>query len=345
MDALTRLALGGGSGPVQGSRDIVRAGFCSHRWQGVPWFDVFYCSVPDAGERRALLQWKQAHGLTHVTLAPRYQYDVITQVRPELGPRDLTWFQFTAYLEEVLNAGLFPIVPIIADLPTSAIYDGRLRDGCQALQSYAPFLWVHDDWEDVLGGGRDRPDIDTAILTMRDSLGDAAKILIHTRPTDDDGSDGHFTAARQDEDEQGWWDTPAGLECDGVFQETRHGANGPSYSDDPMVNQPYDPTNRPTWLGRWIEGIERFAAPGSVNYFGNVVRTQVMPFDDPNDPGTHVAPDWFSRPRKRGRPVCVAYENVHYEFARGLVSDERVARVTALYRHAGTTMFGGLGGA
>lgn len=324
-------------------------GFCSHRWKGEPWFDPFLGSLSDKGERRDLLQWKRSQGQSGVVLAPRYAYPPITNHPRHLQgrPEGMSDREFVALIEEVIDAGMFAWLYLIGDLPPAAIYDGRLAHMAQLVAPYAASIYGGYEWEPSRTGswGTSKQNSD-AILVLREHLGDRALLFLHTRPAENDAADGRATAAsfpwESDDpsglsedgkggDEIGWWYSPAGLETDIFAFQTRHGSWGPSSTLDVLIN------NEPTWLYTLIEDAERFLPDGTMNYFGHPVRTRAIPKAD------KIAPDWFARPRRRGRPTLCMMEDVPVEFSRGQVSDEWVRRKDAVIVRTGVTSWGCMG--
>lgn len=323
----------------------LRASFCSHRWQGAPFFDPFYCSITDAGERRALLQFKRAHGVNAVVLAPRYAYAPITNASG-LRARDMSWSEFLPFVEEVVAAGLFPHTYLIGDRPPAAVDNGELKAACSAMRHLAAVGYFATEWENSRTGVWTSKQVSDGVLRMRAWLGDDALLVVHGAPGHD--VDARLTGASwpveaddpAEGDEPGWWYTEAGLETDIWDWQSRHGALGPA---DTL--EPFSPDGtRETWLFRLIEGAERFLPSGTINYFGDPVRTKVLP-DPPRAPvhpdaHPHIAPDWFAAPRRRGRPVLCAFEDVPYEYSRGQVTEAHVAAVNAVIRRTGLTSLG-----
>lgn len=320
-----------GPNPTREERMAYRASFCTHNdRRGRPVFDVFYPSLPP-DERREWLEDKAALGLTHIVLCRKYGYPRYTDwMKKQFGVtwegRDVPQDEFQALLREVLDAGFFPIVWLPFDedqAGMNAIYDGRMEAELLALVPLAHRLGgVVPAWE-TPGAWRSKANIDASLL-MRRILGPAAVLVLHGR--DNERFTGASWPVEADDpahgDEAGWWRL---TEYDVFFWESRHGADGPSYSDgDP------DPDSE-TWLGRFLEGFERFAPDGTyMPALGRYVR-------EPDIHGRR-APDWFHG--SKIRPLCVPFELQEYEDVTDQVPDARIAYTANQLESYGVTAFG-----
>lgn len=337
---------GDGVQPVPGDRMNFRASMCSTRdGAGVVVFDpIYFGTAWVAGWRDridACLDDKRRRGITAVLLAVQGGY------RDYLNGET---FDFHANPSElnllaryVRDRGFVPIIMVgTADGGTDReIYDGTMQRVCDALKELATSAWFCAGYEQNMdrGGGYTAKNMDDALLLMRRRLGPDAKLLLWLQPNRCTpasywGSD--FTAkphapipirwigtpprdgAWIDADdpyegqEQGAFYVSGGLEIDGVWYQTPHGADGPSYVGGGPGT---DGHGQPRYIDRVIECCDRFlprgtpmpGAAGHIDGSGHV-HGPVCP--------SWSAPDWFARERPRGRPVFIVGETVPYEYIR-----------------------------
>lgn len=347
-----------GTGPRAG-RLPLGASFATHNdRQGVPVFDPFWSGLP-AERRGTWLEDKRARRLTHILLSRKWNYDRYTAQTGFAGGF-ITTAEFNARIEEAYRGGLWPLVwlPFDDDAAGQAsVYDGRME---AELRSLLPVIdkiaAVSPMWE-APGAWTAKAIADAGALSRR-ILGPNVLLILHGRdnerftgasykgiievgepvPTglsgrvffdEDEGRNRVYLTEADDPsggDEIGWWFVAGADQYDIFAWESRHGPDGPTYSDGVL-----DP-NSGTWLGRFLEGWERFAPAGTfMPALGRAVRTNC---------GPRCPPDWFSRGRARGRPMLSPFELQEYEDVLDVVPDSRIDHVANLLAGLGVTHFG-----
>jgi hypothetical protein len=239
------------------------------------------------------------------------------------------------------------------------IYDGtmaRLLDATAHLASQAWYCAGYEQDLDRGGGYSARQQHDAAHL-MRAHVGDDGLLLLWLQPTrctmasywgsnknakptppawnpvelrwkqsDSDPNEGAWVEADDPAEggEQEAWYTDGCLEIDGLWYQTDHGSQGPSYAT-PGGQPGLDGYGQPHYFDRLIEICDRFLArgtpmPGALGF----IDTSGYTHGSGQAPSLASAPDWFHAPRERGRPVLGVGETVPYEYWKDACCDEAV---------------------
>lgn len=357
-------------------REDICASYCSHRDQRneVVFDPVYFGKLWDIGDRERIdgcLEIKRFMGVNTVMIAVQGAYGDYLGGGFDFKTRPQVFADLCLY---IIEAGFTPICMVgTADSGTHVeIYDGTMSRICQALAPYADKCWFCAGYEQDLdrGGGYNTRQMDDALLLMRDILGTEALLMIWLQPNrctpaDYWGSDkNHKPSAPDwnptelywktsdsnpnegawlekdgpyDGDEQGAYYRSGGLEIDGIFYQTDHGSNGPSYtSGGPGL----DAHGQPRYKDRLIECADRFlprgvpmpGAKGHIDGSGITHTSDVCP--------STPAPDWFASGRERGRPLFIVGETVPYEYIRNQCSDEAVRECVKLCESIGLPLAG-----
>lgn len=319
-------------------------------------FDPFWSSLPES-RRSEWLEDKIARGLTHLVLSRAYRYPRYEARTGFAGSDGLDGATLAARVHEAYQGGLWSIVWLYDDDADgqAAVYDGRMRAMAEALVSVADELGgVVPAWE-TAGAWSARAQADAGQL-LHDMLGvRGVPIILHGRDNErctgasfrgygtqaqipagmiwipDPKKPGYGSFVESDDpsrgDEAGWWYVPGADKYTDFFWESRHGSDGPSYSDGNA-----DPDGG-TWLGRCVECWERFAPPGThMPALGRDVRTPDM--------HGRTAPDWFAAPRAGGRVRFTPFELEEYEDVTDEIPDARITHVADRLLSFGFTRFG-----
>lgn len=339
-----------------------RSSFCSHRdADGEPVFDPVYFGVMwkrgDLASIDGMLETKRELGLTAIILCVQGSYG--SYLGGESFDFRSDPDSFGDLCGHVLARGFTPIILVgTADGGTwREIYDGTMARVLDAVKDLAGEAWFCAGYEQDLdrGGGYSARQMDDALRLMRDRLGPEALLLLWLQPqrctpasywgsnkdakptppdwnpvelkwitSDSDPNEGAWIEADDPYggDEQGAYYMSAGKEIDGLFFQTAHGNDGPSYPEGGAVGT--DGHGQPRWIDRVIECADRFLAPGTpmpgakgfIDSSGITHTSGVAP--------STSAPDWFASERARGRVRFIIGETVAYEYLRNQCCDEAV---------------------
>lgn len=357
-------------------RLTMRGSYCSHRdHNNQVVFDPIYFGVCwDKGDLSNIdrcLDVKRELGANAVQLCVQggyggYMHGATYDFRQR--PDD-----YAALCHYIVASGFIPVVLVgTADGGTwHEIYNGTMLRILDRLTDIADRGWFCAGYEQDLdrGGGYSAHQIDDALWLMRDTLGEAALLMLWLQPnrctpasywgsnpqqkptppdwnpvelqwitSDSNPAEGAWIEADDpyDGDEQGAYYKSAGKEIDGLWYQTPHGNDGPSY----VTGGPgLDAHGQPRYLDRVIECADRFLQPGTpmpgaagfIDGSG-YVHGSVAP--------SYPAPDWFHEYRERGRPVFIVGETVPYEYTRDACSDDAVAACSRLMESVGLPVQG-----
>lgn len=361
-ETFTRIATEGEETLPPADRKSFRSSFCSHRDDhGEPMFDPVYFGVMwkrgDLPSIDAMLETKRELGLTACILCVQGSYgNYLGGESFDFRSDPEVYGDLCRY---VRDRGFTPIILVgTADGGTwKEIYDGTMARVLDAVADLAPDAWYCAGYEQDLdrGGGYSARQMDDALRLMRDRLGPEALLLLWLQPnrctpasywgsdknhkptppdwnpvelkwitSESDPNEGAWIEADDPYggDEQGAYYMSAGKEIDGLFYQTDHGSNGPSYPEGGSVG--VDGHGQPRWIDRVIECADRFLAPGTpmpgaqghIDGSGITHTSDVCP--------SASAPDWFASERARGRVLFIIGETVAYEYLRGQCCDEAV---------------------
>jgi len=344
-----------------GDRRTMRASYCSHRDHlGAPVFDAIYFGVywalGDRSRLDACLQVKRQLGADAVQLCvqggyPGYLNGATFDFRGNVS-------EYAKLCDYVAGQGFIPIIMVCtADGGThQEIYNGQMARTLDATAHLAKQSWYCGgyEWNLDRGGAFSARQQHDAMLLMRKQLGDDALLLLWlqplrctmgaywgsnpqakpSRPSWNPGelvwnwNDAHTEGAWIEADdparggEQEAWYIEGGLEVDGLWYQTDHGANAPSYAS-PGQQPGLDAYGQPRYFDRLIEICDRFLPPGTPMP-GAQGFTDSSGYTHSGTAPSHSAPDWFHQPRRRGRPVLCVGETVPYEYTRDQCCDEAV---------------------
>src|SRR5215471_3875402 len=354
------------------------ASYCSHRDQlGEVVFDPIYFGClwaeQDRARINACLDIKRAMGVNAIQLAvqggyPGYWNGQTFDFRSDPS-------EYGELCTYIRDQGFTPVILVAtADGGTHReIYDGTMQRVLEAVRELAGVAWFCAGYEQNLdrGGAYSARQQHDAALLMRRVLGDDALLLLwlqplrctiaaywgsnkNAKPTTPDWNPTELkwvtNASNPDEGawieatdpagggEQEAWYIEGGAEIDGLWYQTDHGLNGPSYAD-PGGTPGLDGYGQPRYFDRLIEVCDRFLAPGTpmpgalgfIDSSG-FTHTGVCP--------SHAAPDWFHSYRARGRPLLIAGETVPYEYTRDHCCDEAVQECCERLDSFGVTVHG-----
>jgi hypothetical protein len=350
----------GPSGPLD--RRTMKASYCSHRDQnGEVVFDPIYFGVywgrNDRARLDACLQVKRQLGANAVQLCvqggyPGYMAGATYDYRGNPS-------EYGRLCTYVRDAGFTPVILLAtADGGTHAeIYNGQMQRILDATAHLAKDAWYCAGYEQNLdrGGAFSARQQHDAALLIRQTVGEDGLILLwlqpmrctmgaywgstkSQKPSRPDWNPGElvWTTSESNPNEGAWieaddparggeqeaWYIEGGLEIDGLWYQTDHGANGPAYAT-PGGTPGLDAFGQPRYFDRLIEICDRFLPPGTpmpaaqgfIDSSG-YTHTGTAP--------SHSAPDWFHQERRRGRPVLCVGETVPYEYTRGQCCEEAV---------------------
>jgi len=229
----------------RGLRSDIRANFCGAKdGQGRVMFDVFYISLSDA-DREDWRKQKASAGLTHILLCPNAGYP-----GSPIPSRDLRGQPaiFAGYVEEVVNAGFFPIIFMTTgDTGTAADMDIYWPNLAAVLQPYQESLIVVPGFEVVgPGGGWTSKELSDSLQLLKQLLPNAM-LGVHLQP---ERASGASNPLESDDpwqgDEPGFWRSHGGELVDVFLYQTGHGSS--ILSD--------------AWQERWIEVRDRLGVGG-----------------------------------------------------------------------------------
>jgi len=372
------LASGAKTSPSPRPRDrrAFRASYCSHRDDtGDVVFDPIYFGVLWAEGNRAridrCLETKRAMGVDAIQLCVQGGYPGYWQGKTfDFRGNPQRYGDLCRYIR---NAGFTPIILVsTADGGTSVeIYDGTMRNVLKAVKDLARDAWFCHGYEVNAdrGGGFTAKQTDDAIALEREVLGPDALILLWLQPgrctpATYYGSDPYHQPASSvplkwigsatsgawieaddpyEGDEQGAYYKAHGVDIDGLWYQTPHGLDGPSYAD-PSGAPGLDAWGQPRYLDRVIEIADRFLPPGTPmpgalghksddGHGGYVLHTSSVA------PSIH-APYWFHEPRARGPVLLCVGETVPYEYMRDACCDEAVSVCCETLESVGVTVHG-----
>jgi hypothetical protein len=348
------------AGPLD--RRTMKASYCSHRdHEGAVVFDPIYFGLywgrNDRARLDACLRVKRQLGANAVQLCVQGGYgDYMAGATFDYRGNPAEYGRLCTY---VRDEGFTPVILVgTADGYThTAIYDGSMARVLDATAHLAGDAWYCSGYEVDMdrGGGYTAKETDDAIALMRAHTGADALLLLwlqpnrctaasyygsskHSKPqpwrpdvqlrwigTDTEGAwieaDDPYEG-----DEQGAWYRSHGGEIDGLWYQTPHGADGPSYPS-PGGQPGLDPHGKPRYWDRLIEICDRFLPPGTpMPAAEGFIDTSNLTHTSGTAPSLHGAPDWFASPRPRPRPVLCVGETVPYEYSRDQCCDEAVVR-------------------
>src|SRR4030095_4104104 len=348
------------AGPLD--RRTMKASYCSHRDdEGDVVFDPIYFGVwwqRGARDRLdACLKVKRQLGVNAIQLCVQGGYgDYMDGATYDFrGDPD----EDGRLRNSVRDEGFTPVILVpTADGGTHVeIYDGTMQRVLEATAHLAKDAWYCAGYEQNLdrGGAYSARQQHDAALLIRRIVGDDGLILSwlqplrctmgaywgndkNHKPSPPDWNPGElvWTTSASNPDEGAWieaddpagggeqeaWYLEGGLELDGLWYQTDHGANGPAYAT-PGGTPGLTGYGQPRYFDRLIEIADRFLPPGTpmpgANGFidaSGYTHTGTCP--------SHSAPDWFHQSRTRGRPGLCGGETVPYEYTRGQCCDEAV---------------------
>src|SRR5262245_45550645 len=359
-------------------RRTMRASYCSHRDSyGDVVFDPIYFGVLWTQNNRArimdCLATKRVLGVDAIQLCvqggyPGYWNGQTFDFRNQ--PQ-----QYADLCTYIRDAGFTPVILVAtADGGTHVeIYNGQMQRVLEATAHLAKDAWYCAGYEQNLdrGGAYSARQQHDAALLMRRVLGDDALLLLwlqplrctmaaywgsnqSAKPSRPDWNPGEliWVTSESNPNEGAWieaddpagggeqeaWYVQGGAEIDGLWYQTDHGVNGPSYAQ-PGGTPGLDSHGQPRYYDRLIEICDRFLAPGTPmpgaqGFIDSSGYTHggVCP--------SHSAPDWFHSERRRGRPVLAVGETVPYEYTRDSCCDEAVEECTTALTSLGITAHG-----
>ena len=351
-----------GPAPGPRDRRTMKASYCSHRDHvGEVVFDPIYFGVCwDVGAYERLdrcCATKRALGVDAIQLCVQGGYgDYRDGATFDFRQRPEVYGELCTY---VRDQGFTPIILVgTADGGTHVeIYNGQMARTLDATAHLAADSWYCAGYEQNLdrGGAYSARQQHDAALLIRDRIGEDGLILLWLQPlrctmgaywgsnknakpstpdwnptelkwvtSESNPQDGAWIEVNDPAGggEQEAWYIEGGLEVDGLFYQTDHGVNSPSYVT-PGGTPGLDGHGQPRYFDRLIEVADRFLAPGTPmpgadGFIDSSGYTHggVCP--------SHRAPDWFHQPRTRGRPVLVLGETCPYEYSRDQCCDEAV---------------------
>jgi len=347
-------------GPLD--RRTMKASYCSHRdADGEVVFDPIYFGVWwDRGDRARLdrcLATKRQLGANAVQLCVQGGYGgYMNGDTYDFRGNPQKYGELCTY---VRDSGFIPVILLAtADGGTHVeIYDGTMQRVLDATAHLAKDAWYCPGYEINLdrGGAFNARQQHDAMLLIRKSVGDDGMILLWLQPLrctmgaywgsnknakpgtpDWNPTELKWVTSESNPSEGAWvevedpagggeqeaWYIEGGLEVDGLWYQTDHGLNSPSYAN-PGETPGLDGHGQPRYYDRLIEIADRFlqpgtAMPGADGFVDSSGYTHggVCP--------SHSAPDWFHQSRKRGRPVLCVGETIPYEYTRNACCDEAV---------------------
>jgi hypothetical protein len=260
----------------------------------------------------------------------------------------------------IFQRGFTPICMVgTADGGTHVeIYNGTMQRVLEAIKPLAAHGWFCAGYEQDLdrGGGYSARQMDDALILMRHVLGPDALLMLWLQPNrctpasywgsnkdhkpttpDWNPTELKWVTSESNPNEGAWIEAndpygggeqeayyiSGGLEIDGLFYQTPHGADGPAYNS-PGGTPGLDGYGQPRYKDRMIEIADRFlprgtpmpGAKGHIDGSGIVHNSDICP--------SASAPDWFASSRPRGRPIFIVGETVPYEYIRNACCDEAV---------------------
>jgi len=376
--ALVQGASGAAPAPRPLDRRTLHASYCSHRDStGEVVFDPIYFGVLWADGNRAriddCLATKRGLGVDAIQLCVQGGYGSYFGGRTfDFRSHPSQYGDLCTYMRD---AGFVPIILVAtADGGThKEIYDGTMQRVLEATAHLAKDAWYCAGYEQNLdrGGAYSARQQHDAALLMRQVCGPEAYLMLWLQPMrctmaaywgsnkdhkptapDWNPIDFRWVTSASNPAEGAWieaddpagggeqeaWYIEGGLELDGLWYQTDHGSNGPSYAA-PGGTPGLDSFGQPRYFDRLIEICDRFLAPGTpmpgadgfIDSSG-YRHTGVCP--------SHSAPDWFHQSRTRGRPTLIVGETVPYEYTRDQCCDEAVSECTRALDSLGITSHG-----
>ena len=351
-----------GPAPGPRDRRTMKASYCSHRdHENEVVFDPIYFGVWwSRGDRARLdrcLDVKRALGANAIQLCVQGGYgDYLDGATFDFRSDVAEYGRLCTY---VRDEGFIPVILVAtADGGTHVeIYNGTMQRVLEATAHLAKDAWYCPGYEINLdrGGAYNARQSHDAMLLIRRIIGDEGLILLWLQPlrctlgaywgsnksakpstpdwnptelkwvtSESNPQDGAWIEVNDPAGggEQEAWYIEGGLEVDGLFYQTDHGLNSPSYAT-PGGQPGLDAYGQPRYCDRLIEICDRFLVPGTPMP-GADGFIDSSGYTHTGSCPSHSAPDWFHQPRKRGRPVLILGESVPYEYSRNQCCDESV---------------------
>src|SRR5262245_5002131 len=366
--------------PVPTDRRNFRASYCSHRdqWNEVVFDPIYFGVLWDRGDRARIdscLATKRSLGVNTIQLAAQGGYgSYFGGATYDFRQRPDVYGDLCTYIRD---AGFSPVILVgTADGGTHVeIYDGTMARLLDATARLANDAWYCAGYEQDLdrGGGYSARQMHDAANLMRAHVGDNGLLLLWLQPTrctmasywgsnknakptppswnpvelrwkqsDSDPNEGAWIEADDPAqgDEQGAWYVDGCRQIDGLWYQTDHGSQGPSYAT-PGGFPGLDQYGQPHYWDRLIEICDRFLPrgtpmPGALGFIDTSGHTH----NNSTAPSLSGAPDWFHQPRDRGRPVLGVGETVPFEYSRNQCCDEAVVVCTEDLFSLGITAHG-----
>lgn len=363
-------------GPVD--RRTMKASYCSHRDDdGEVVFDPIYFGLWWQNGARdildACLAVKRRLGVNAIQLCVQGGYgSYMDGATYDFRADPAEYGRLCTY---VRDEGFTPIILVAtADGGThKEIYDGTMQRVLEATAHLANDAWYCAGYEQNLdrGGAYSARQQHDAALLIRKVVGDEGLILSwlqplrctmgaywgnnkNSKPSRPDWNPGElvWTTSESNPNEGAWieaddpaqggeqeaWYVEGGLELDGLWYQTDHGSNSPSYAQ-PGGYPGLDGYGQPRYFDRLIEICDRFLPPGT-RMPGADGFIDASGYTHGGVAPSHSAPDWFHQSRKRGRPVLCVGETVPYEYTRGQCCDEAVQECSEALISLGITAHG-----
>jgi hypothetical protein len=363
-------------GPLD--RRTMKASYCSHRDdEHEVVFDPIYFGVWwDRGDRARLdacLDIKRGLGANAVQLCVQGGYgSYMDGATYDFRGTPQRYADLCTY---VRDEGFIPVILVAtADGGTHReIYDGTMQRVLEVTAHLAKDAWYCAGYEQNLdrGGAYSARQQHDAALLIRRVVGEDGLILLwlqpmrctmgaywgsnkQAKPSRPEWNPGElkWVTSESNPNEGAWieaddpagggeqeaWYIEGGLEIDGLWYQTDHGANGPSYAT-PGGTPGLDGHGQPRYLDRLIEICDRFLPPGTPMPAADGF-IDSSGYTHGGTAPSHSAPDWFHQPRRRGRPVLCVGETVPYEYTRDQCCDEAVVECSELLTDLGITAHG-----